>query len=92
MPITKKQILAVLSNDVCSAQCLDTPQDRARVADQIMQFISSHVCLDAFSSLPLTGDDQQRLSGQIAEGYTSGILDDEDYRISWELHANKFKH
>lgn len=37
--------------------------------------------------------DNAEIGRLIAEGCTSGILDNEDgYRIAWELKVNKFKH
>ena len=43
------------------------------------------------SELELTEEDKQELANQIVEGYTSGILDGEGYRISWSITTEKFK-
>jgi len=42
-------------------------------------------------TLELTELDLQELARLITEGYTSGIIDSEGYRISWELKTNKFE-
>jgi hypothetical protein len=36
--------------------------------------------------------DRAEIAEQIKNGYTSGILDGEGTRISWELKAEKFEH
>lgn len=35
--------------------------------------------------------DKEAIGEQIKQGYISGILDSEGYRISWEIDMNKFK-
>lgn len=35
--------------------------------------------------------DKQEIAKQIANGNTSGLLDSEGYRISWELKMDKFE-
>lgn len=37
--------------------------------------------------------DNEEIARLISEGFTSGILDNEEgYRISWNLEVNKFEH
>lgn len=38
----------------------------------------------------LTDLDREQIADLIKEGFSSGIVDSEDYRISWELKADKF--
>lgn len=38
----------------------------------------------------ITDLDREQLAKLVAEGYTSGILDGEGYRITWDLKTEKF--
>lgn len=40
-----------------------------------------------------TAEDLNEIASQVATGFTSGILDNEDgYRISWSIEINKFEY
>ena len=41
--------------------------------------------------MELTDLDREQIARLITEGYTSGILDSDTYRISWDLTTNKFE-
>lgn len=38
----------------------------------------------------LNDDDLQKIANQVLQGYTSGILDNEGMRVSWNINIEKF--
>lgn len=38
----------------------------------------------------ITDEDRAEIGNQIIEGFTSGALDGEGYRVSWEIKMDKF--